>query len=179
MRKLISLFLFLVFFLSAYRGYLSGDFRIIEELGRFFGEFEGILDDQFKFAVFIFLNNAVKSLIAMLSGFFFGIFPVLFIAVNGYILGMVVALRLPEWGWMKIAAAILPHGIIEIPAVVLACSQGVLLGYHFYLAVFKGEKFKPHLMESLRVYFKLVVPMLLIAAIVEAFITFNLIKKLT
>ncbi|MDI9646478.1 MAG: stage II sporulation protein M [Archaeoglobales archaeon] len=179
MRKLISSFLFIVFFVSAYEGYVSGEVKIIEELGRFFGEFEKILDDPFKFAVFIFLNNAVKSLIAMLSGFFFGIFPILFIAVNGYILGMVVALRLPEWGWVKIAAAILPHGIIEIPAVVLACSQGVMLGYRFYLAVFKGEKFKPHLMESLRVYFRIVVPMLLIAAVVEAFITFNLVKKLT
>lgn len=179
MRKFVSLFLFIVFFLSAYSGYLSGDVEILEELGKFFGEFEKILNDQFKFAVFIFLNNAIKSLIAMLSGFFFGIFPILFIAVNGYILGMVVALRLPEWGWVKIAAAILPHGIIEIPAVIVACSQGVMLGYHFYLAVFKGEKFKPHLVESLKIYFKVVVPMLLIAAIVEAFITFELIKKLT
>jgi len=107
----------------------------------------------------------------MLGGFFFGIFPVMFVLLNGYIVGVVVSWREAEWGSWKVVLAILPHGVLEIPAIIIACAYGVWLGYRFYLALFKGEEFKIYLLRAIRTYVKLVLPLLLIAAFVEAFIT--------
>ncbi len=122
-------------------------------------------------ALIIFANNAGKSLLAMLAGFFFGIFPVAFVMLNGYIIGVVVSWREPDWGLLKVILAIIPHGILEIPAIIIACAYGMWLGYRFYLALFRGVEFRKYLLKAIRVYIRLVLPILLIAALVEAFIT--------
>ncbi len=107
----------------------------------------------------------------MLAGFFFGIFPVAFVMLNGYIIGVVVSWREPDWGLLKVILAIIPHGILEIPAIIIACAYGMWLGYRFYLALFRGVEFRKYLLKAIRVYIRLVLPILLIAAFVEAFIT--------
>lgn len=173
-RKLVitsSLILTVVFIVAIFAGYTVGESYPVEELRRFFEYFGGFLEDPVLLALIIFANNAGKSLIAMLGGFFFGIFPVMFVILNGYIVGVVVSWREPEWGLWKVVLAILPHGILEIPAIIIACAYGVWLGYRFSLALFKGEEFKIYLLLALRAYVKIVLPLLLIAAFVEAFIT--------
>jgi len=176
----ISLALTLIFFISAYVGYTAAQLNpgIDESLRKFFEGFRDYMSNPVILMLIIFANNAGKGLIAMLAGFFFGIFPVLFISLNGYIVGIVISLRQPEWGVQGVLMAILPHGILEIPAIIIACSYGVWLGYRFYRSLFTGETFKPYLMHALRVYLKVIVPILLIAAAVEAFITPMLISSL-
>ncbi|WP_456329506.1 stage II sporulation protein M [Archaeoglobus sp.] len=167
-----SLMLTMLFIISIFAGYMVGkNYPVEEELRKFFEYFGGFLENPVILTLIIFANNAGKSLIAMLGGFFFGIFPVMFVALNGYIVGVVVSWRTPEWGLWKVVLAILPHGILEIPAIIIACAYGVWLGYRFYLALFKGEEFKIYLLRAIRAYVKLVLPLLLIAAFVEAFIT--------
>ncbi|AAB90615.1 stage II sporulation protein M [Archaeoglobus fulgidus] len=167
-----SLLLTILFTASVYAGYTAGqDYPIEKELKRFFEYLGGFFDNPIILALIIFANNAGKSLIAMLAGFFFGIFPIAFVMLNGYIVGVVISWREPDWGLAKVVLAIIPHGILEIPAIIIACAYGVWLGYRFYLALFRGEEFKKYLLRAVRVYVKLVLPILLIAAFVEAFIT--------
>ena len=162
-----------IFLVSAHFGYIAAkhDETLELILRKFFEGFRGFMDDPVVFMLVIFANNAIKSLVAMLGGFFFGIFPVLFMAANGYVLGVVLSLREPEWGLTGVLMAILPHGILEIPAVLLACSYGVWLGAKFAESLFKGEEFKPHLSKAIRVYVTLILPTLFVAAAVEVFIT--------
>ncbi len=162
-----------VFLISSYLGYLAAkeDKSVEMMLRKFFEGFRGFMDNPILFTLVIFANNAVKSLVAMLGGFFFGIFPILFIAANGYVLGIVLSLKEPEWGLHGVIMAILPHGVLEIPAVLIACSYGVWLGIRFAYSLFRGDEFKPYLLAALRMYVKVVVPVLLVAAIVEVFIT--------
>ncbi|MET1125150.1 MAG: stage II sporulation protein M [Archaeoglobaceae archaeon] len=159
-----------VFFAAAAFGYAKGG-ELFELLKKFFESFSPYFDDPVKLALIIFVNNATKSFAAMLGGFFFGIYPIFFVASNGYILGAVAAASAAQRGWYATLLAILPHGIIEIPAVILASAYGVYLGYRFALALFKGEEFKKHLFEALTVYLRIILPMLFLAALIEAFIT--------
>ncbi len=168
-----SIILTVIFLISAYFGYSAAKYDKSFELilRKFFESFRGFTDDPLMFMLVIFANNAVKSLAAMLGGFFFGIFPILFMVANGYVLGVVLSLREPEWGIAGVLMAVLPHGILEIPAVIIACSYGVWLGTKFAAALFKGSEFKPYVVHALKVYVAIVLPVLLIAAAVEVFIT--------
>ncbi len=169
----IFVLLAVLFFASIYFGYRYADEfpQLKEMLERFFSQFRGYIDNPVMFMLVLLANNAGKSLAAMLGGFFFGIIPILFIFVNGFIVGLVVSLVEPKMGPAIVLLAILPHGIFEITAVIIACSYGVWLGVRFYHSLFRGEEFVPYLKKALSVYFKIVFPLLVVAAFVEAFIT--------
>ena len=171
------LMLFAVFFIASAIGYVFASNN--PNAGKSFVEqlFEGFrfIDFSNPLEVFgiIFLNNTLKSLISLLTGFFFGIFPLFFIFINGYLIGVVVFVKGSEVGIQTILLALLPHGIFEIPAVILASAYGMRLGSLFYRKVFKGETIDmgDALRFFLRKFLKIIVPILLVAAFVETFIT--------
>jgi|Deesub1362A_J573_1020465.scaffolds.fasta_scaffold00328_4 stage II sporulation protein M len=167
-----------LFFISAYAGFhLADEFPQIKEmLERFFSQFKGYIEDPPMFMAILLANNAGKSFVAMIGGFFFGILPVAFILINGFIVGIVVSFTQPELGSQTVLLAILPHGVFEITGVIIACSYGVWLGVRFYYSLFRGEEFLPYLKEALYAYFRIVLPLLILAAFIEAFITPALVK---
>ncbi len=120
----------------------------------------------------IFLNNAVKSLFAIVLGAGFGIIPVIFVAGNGLILGLVANEVSKQQGIVLVLAALVPHGIIEIPMILISAGLGLRLGYFMYLSL-RGEKkdMKYELAESLRLYMRLVMPLLFVSAMIETFVT--------
>jgi len=119
----------------------------------------------------IFLNNSIKALMAMLAGFLFGIFPTFFVILNGYLIGLVIYVKGLEMGYKTIALALIPHGILEIPAIIIACSYGIWLGKRFWNAINGRERFRDAIMFALNKYFRIVLPTLLVAALIETFIT--------
>ncbi len=171
----ISVLLAFIFFASAYIGYTSAKENLDLFKGyleKFFSGFEFLKGYRSEVLVLIiFLNNAIKSLVFMLAGFFFGIAPILFIATNGFLLGIVLAVKEVDFGFFRVLSFVVPHGIFEIPAVILASAQGVLLGYRFYESLFKGKEFKRHVKDSVVFYLKYVIPILLIAAFMEVYVT--------
>lgn len=119
--------------------------------------------------VVIFINNAVKAAMAIALGIFFGVFPVIFLVVNGLLLGLVVHLANSP---AVAAAAILPHGIIEIPAIVAAAGMGIYLGAGLLQQLLgKKPQLGGRVARVARAYGWFLVPALLIAAAVEAFLT--------
>ena len=60
----------------------------------------------------IFLNNAIKTLIALVSGIALGLPTLLFISFNGYLIGLLVSVIRPATSPLVITASIAPHGII-------------------------------------------------------------------
>jgi len=119
--------------------------------------------------VFIFINNAFKAALAIALGVFFGIFPVVFLVANGLLLGLVVRL---SGSPLVTAAAILPHGIIEIPAIIVAAAMGMYLGSGLLDQV-RGKQPRLGSRASIiaRAYVLLLVPAFLAAAAIEAFLT--------
>jgi stage II sporulation protein M len=120
----------------------------------------------------IFLNNALKSLLALVLGLGLGIIPVLFVAGNGIILSMLADTISRQQGTLFVMAAILPHGIIEVPAILISAGIGLRLGYVMYLSL-KGTRteIKQELRQGVRFYMRVILPLLFIAAMVETFVT--------
>lgn len=120
----------------------------------------------------IFLNNALKSLLSLVLGAGFGLIPVLFVGGNGLLLGLLVNLVLKQEGLLFVLAAILPHGIIELPMILISAGLGLRLGYFMYISL-KGEKkdMRFELIESLRIYVRIIMPLLFVSAMIETFVT--------
>jgi len=53
------------------------------------------------------------------------------VATNGFVLGVVYRFASRGFGYVKAAKMELPHGVLEIPAVVIAASYGLWLGVTF------------------------------------------------
>jgi len=120
----------------------------------------------------IFLNNALKSLLAIVLGAGFGIIPIIFVGGNGILLGLVASQVSREQGALFVLAAILPHGIIEIPMVLISSGLGLRLGYLMYSSIMgKETDMRSELMQSLRIYIRIVVPLLFVSAVIETFVT--------
>jgi len=176
-----------LFLLATAAGYVSAylDPSIIDELMGQFEESYGWLAEESPTMImlFIFKNNTIVSLLAMLGGIFFGILPVIFILVNGFFIGVVVFSSVQEYGILVVLSALLPHGIIELPMIFISASIGLRLGVLAFQKIFnrkeKEIRFKYELFSAIRFFVTVIVPLLFIAAIIETFITSSILYVLT
>lgn len=144
--------------------------RAIQSLAQVLGPMGG-LDPPQMMAV-IFLNNAVKALAVIALGFSLGIVPFIFLAVNGVITGVVVSAVAAKVGPGMAMAFIAPHGVIEIPAILLASALGFRVAEAVIWRIAGRQSYPGRELKSgLVIYAKVVLPALLVAAGVEAFIT--------
>ncbi|WP_169713773.1 stage II sporulation protein M [Paludifilum halophilum] len=82
----------------------------------------------------IFLNNLRASVSMIGLGIFFGVFPIAALVTNGLMLGVVLGDTSAATGanpLVVFATSILPHGILELPAVIIAAAYGIRLGIVF------------------------------------------------
>ena len=86
--------------------------------------------------LFIFQNNAITSFLAVASGIFLGIFPLIITITNGIILGYVIE-RTTQLASFTELWRLFPHGIFELPAVFISLGLGIKLGYEAPLNYFK------------------------------------------
>jgi len=114
---------------------------------------------------FLFSNNVVTNLFIFVLGIFFGIFPLLNVLVNGFILGFASKINVLQNGVFSLWK-LFPHGIFEIPALMISLGIGLNLGICFFRIKDK-EEFKKMLTNSFRVFILIIVPLLIIAAIIE------------
>ena len=115
--------------------------------------------------LFILQNNLMVSLIGLLLGFILGIVPFIFTISNGYVLGYVFKLVVSADGASSLWKIIL-YGVFEIPAVFISLGLGIKLGTSLF-AKNSVEEFFRRLVLSLKVFVFVVVPLLIIAAIIE------------
>ena len=133
----------------------------------------GIVRDDGSFsALALFGNNLRAMVLSTLYGFIpFLYLPALSMGVNAILLGMVASSVNGQW--LLLAAGILPHGIFELPALCLSLAAGLCLCQNINRYIRKNEKgvMKPLLLNILRVTGLVVVPLLVIAAIMESYVT--------
>lgn len=121
--------------------------------------------------VFIFANNALSTLIWMLLGVFFGVGSLFFSSFNGFNLGLVAHSFSTLVSPLVVVVSIAPHGIVELPTTWLSAAMGVRLGYSLMSRLRGQGSMRVELVRSLGLYFRRVVPLLLLAATIEAFVT--------
>jgi uncharacterized membrane protein SpoIIM required for sporulation/ABC-type transport system involved in multi-copper enzyme maturation permease subunit len=125
----------------------------------------------------IFLNNVRSLALAALLGLFsFGSMTLILLlapmGLIGFIAGEVT--RLGADPLMFFAAFVIPHGIFEVPAAVLATAFGLRLGASIISPptyVSAGENLLHAFADLVKIFIFVVIPLLLVAAWVEATIT--------
>lgn len=132
--------------------------------------------------LFIFLNNVIKAVLVMYLGAFFGIIPVIFLAINGMMIGYLVHKTAEKGGgdmvFTVVVKGLLPHGIIELAAIVIACAYGLRFGKMMLLGAGTlltrkggwGKQFEQFMQRTLPVIV-LITVMLAVAAVVESTVT--------
>jgi len=144
--------------------------KILDFIKELLNKTEGM--SQIDLIKFIFLNNLQSSFSGMIFGFLLGIFPVMAAIANGYLLGFVALISVDNGGWL-ILFKLLPHGIFELPAIFISLGLGLKLG----TCIFRKEilkNFNEYFINSLRIFLLIVIPLLLIAGIVEGSLIFLL-----
>jgi len=162
-------FVLIGFFVPAPESVIEMIKKFIEELlkqtqGMSFSELTG----------FIIMNNLQTSFFGMIFGIVFGIFPLLLAMSNGYLLGFVSKLSVQTDGFLSLWK-LLPHGIFELPAVFISLGLGMKIGSFIFQK--KGKKIKSlkeYSLNSLKVFFFVVIPLLIIAGIIEGALMFLL-----
>ena len=133
----------------------------------------GIVRDDGSFsALALFGNNLRAMVLSTLYGFIpFLYLPALSMGVNAILLGMVASSVNGQW--LLLAAGILPLGIFELPALCLSLAAGLCLCQNINRYIRKNEKgiMKPLLLNILRVTGLVVIPLLVVAAIMESYVT--------
>lgn len=137
----------------------------------------GALDESGGLNPFALLMNNWR---AMLTSALYGLIPFLFLPafsllINGAMVGMVGAMCvLSGLSPFYFLAGILPHGILELPALILSASCGVYLCRNMCRLVTSSPKRIPMtevLGNLLRVLVMLVAPMTVAAAFIECYVT--------
>lgn len=122
----------------------------------------------------IFSNNVLASGIAMGLGILFGVFPLVSCVINGYMVGF-VGRYAAEIDGVGVLMKLLPHGVFELPAVLISMGIGLRLGFQV-LRVGSGRYevggIKKVLKEGLRFFVFVVVPLLVVAAVIEGGLIF-------
>jgi len=119
---------------------------------------------------FIFFNNLQSSFYGMIFGVLLGIFPVIAAIANGYLLGFVSSISVENNGFL-VLWRLLPHGIFELPAIFISLGLGLKFGT-FIFQKRKLESFKEYFFNSLKVFFLIIIPLLIIAGIIEGSLMF-------
>jgi uncharacterized membrane protein SpoIIM required for sporulation len=152
-----------------YMGFLSEVFSEslawLEQLSGGIADFTELYPSWLIFIAFfivIFLNNAFTCFLNILTGPLIGIFPLFSTVINGGLLGWLAH----EEG-LFVFLAIVPHGMFELPAYFLSVAIGLKLAREV-LKPKVERQLRIKLVESLRVYLRLIVPLLIIAALIES-----------
>lgn len=120
----------------------------------------------------IFLKNLLACAVSIFLGLGLGIIPLLVIISNGYLLGVVSYEVVEKNGLPYLVAGILPHGLIELPTVMLSTALGFRLGYLLAISLLgKKANLAGEIKISMIFFLRWIIPLLFLAAFIETFIT--------
>jgi stage II sporulation protein M len=117
----------------------------------------------------ILLHNMMATILVLISGVLVGVIPTFAIGANGFLLGVVYSQAAEMTGYWKAALKVLPHGVFELPALLIAASYGLWLGVAVVQRMRGKESnlIRSHIEHAFRRYFAVVFPLLIVAAGVE------------
>jgi stage II sporulation protein M len=160
--------------------------RLAEQTMESMRELAGMIgsadNPQLMLFLFIFINNAVKAAMFVLSGALFGVLPIFVLITNGTMLGWLLQNPVnPEMGGLELfARGILPHGIVELPALIIACAYGIRFGFLLIRTLFLSfvPARRERAGEELRRFLAMLVPLMalltvamFVAAVIETTVT--------
>ncbi len=137
-------------------------------------EFSSILG-PFKVStvIFIFIKNVTVLLFSFVLSPILCLVPILTLSVNGWLLTLVSSIVAKEKSLGFVLAGLLPHGIIELPALFIGEAAALSFGAMVIIALFKKERrsLLPSILRQNLKYLWIALALLLPAAIIETYIT--------
>ncbi len=179
--KKYILFCIFIFFISCLGGVVFVNLfpdisqLTMEELKNSFSMLFGL--KPLELGAFIFINNSIKIFLFIILGILLAIPTVIFLIVNGWVLGFVIMISYPEMGAGEIFSSLFYHGIFEFTALFLGSSMGIGIGVAFYKNIQQErnqkKEMKKLLKSSIAVFLCVIMPLLLIASIIETILIFS------
>ena len=187
-RLLMPIFLLLIlFFVVAVATHfvLSAQYRAdparmatqIEQLTALISE-KDLVDESGQLSVLgLFFNNFIASGMSVVMGIVPFIFiPLAALALNASLIGMISAIMATtgEGGLYELVVSIAPHGVFEVPALLICAAMGVVLCMDISAWILYKRREMPFLTllaEIARLSVLVVVPLLAVAAVLEAYLT--------
>ena len=126
------------------------------------------------------LNLLANNLRAAALSMAYGIIPFLYlpalpIGMNAAVLGALAAYyQLAQQSMLLLLAGLIPHGIFEIPALLIAFAGGLYLCRTVTSVLLRRETpipFTEAVLALVRIYVTLILPLLIVASVVECYIT--------
>jgi len=148
-------------------GLFSEEASALEELVAGLGPY------QLTTAVFIYFKNAVAVVVSFLFSPFLCIVPVVALLFNSAFLSYISIMVVEEKSLWFLLAGILPHGIFEIPALIIGEAAALSFGVSLIIALFtrdRGHRLLPRFKTNLK-YLLIALALLVPAAIIETFVT--------
>ncbi len=142
-------------------------------------ENSGMMDESGRIgAMDLFLHNAQAAGISALHGLLpFVFLPLLSLVMNGVVIGGVLAVVQITGAanvLLTVLLGLVPHGIFELPAVLMSMGLGMVICLHISGSILKRPWAIPLeelLAHAARIYLLIIVPLLAAAALVETYIT--------
>ncbi len=146
--------------------------KVFYGMGDYLKEGEGLtLYSKIMLFLIIWVRNTLVATLNVALGPILGIFPIFTVFFNGYIIGGVTAIMVERISLEFAIKGIAPHGIIELPTFLYSAVLGLKLARKAIIHKFKGKELTRYYVDSLKQIPKLIAPLLMIAALIEAFIT--------
>ncbi len=147
--------------------FFTEDLTALREMAAMLGPF------QLSTAVFIFFKNVLALAVSFIFSPILILVPVLALTMNGWVLSFVSALVVREESWGFLLAGLLPHGVFELPAIIIGEAAALSFGAITITALFsKGKRslIIPNMKQNAK-YLLIAVTLLLPAAVIETYIT--------
>ena len=146
-------------------------------------EMAGIIAPLPQIVVFIFilLKNISVIVLGLVLSPLLCIVPVATLVVNGGVIGLVSAILVKEESLPFVLAGLLPHGILELPALIMGEAVAISFGIAVLQGIFgkhKQDIIKSNLKNNLK-YLTVSAGLFLAAAVVETFVTPVLLDRVT
>ena len=119
----------------------------------------------------IFANNLEACILLFLGGATFGILTLVILSLNGIVIGAVTEIISKGHSALFIAAAIVPHGIFEVPAFIIASALGFCMAQSLIAEWYGAADTAADAGRLARLFLLYVLPLIAVAAVVESFIT--------
>jgi stage II sporulation protein M len=129
------------------------------------------VSDPVDMCVKLFFNNLEACILLFLGGASFGILTLFIMSLNGIVIGAVTEIISHGHSAIFIAAALLPHGIFEIPAFIIAGALGFCMAQSLIAEWYGAADTAADAGRLARIFLLYVLPLIAVAAVVEAFIT--------
>jgi stage II sporulation protein M len=107
----------------------------------------------------------------MVLGVLGGLPPMFFAVLNGFFIGHFSYHVALDYSLGFIAAALIPHGVIEIPTILLSSAAGMGLGYAFINRLRGQGSLRAEFGKALLLYITKIMPLLILAAVLEVTLT--------